>query len=53
MNYLQNGIPVKYYENSRECSGIVYLIDYNNPAKNNFTVMNQWTFVEHSENVQI
>lgn len=49
MNYLQNGIPVKYYENSRECSGIVYLIDYNHPAKNDFTVMNQWTFVEHSE----
>ena len=42
MNYLQNGIPVKYYENSRECSGIVYLIDYNNPAKNNFTVTGRY-----------
>ncbi|PWM78514.1 MAG: type I restriction endonuclease subunit R [Phascolarctobacterium sp.] len=49
MNYIQNGIPVKYYDKNKECSGIVYLIDYDNLNKNDFTVMNQWTFVEKSE----
>ena len=49
MDYLQNGIPVKYFENGTERSSIVRLIDYNNPTINDFTVINQWTFKEYSE----
>lgn len=49
MDYLQNGIPVNFFENSTECSSIVHLLDYNDPSKNNFVVANQWTFIEHSE----
>lgn len=49
MDYLQNGIPVKFFENGTERSSIVHLLDYNDPSKNNFVVANQWTFIEHSE----
>ncbi len=49
MDYLQNGIPVKYFEDNAEKSSIIHLVDYHNPAKNDFTIANQWTFVEYSE----
>lgn len=49
MNYLQNGITVKYLENGEQRSTIVYLIDYKNVDNNSFIVANQWTFVENSE----
>ena len=48
-DYLQNGIPVKYFVNGEERSTLVYLIDFKNPANNDFTVANQWTFIENSE----
>lgn len=49
MDYLQNGVPVKYFENGGERSALVYLIDYKNPANNDFTAVNQWTLIENSE----
>lgn len=49
MDYLQNGVPVKYFDKEEEVSTLVYLIDYKNPANNDFTVTNQWTFIENSE----
>lgn len=49
MDYLQNGITVKYLENGEQRSTIVYLIDYKNVDNNSFIVANQWTFVEDSE----
>lgn len=49
MDYLQNGVSVKYFENGEERNGIVYLIDYENPENNFFHVINQWTFIEKSE----
>ena len=49
MDYLQNGITVKYLENGEQRSTIVYLIDYKNVENNSFIVANQWTFVENSE----
>lgn len=49
MDYLQNGITVKYLENGEQRSTIVYLVDYKNVDKNSFIVANQWTFVENSE----
>ncbi len=49
MDYLQNGITVKYLENGEQHSTIVYLIDYKNVDNNSFIVANQWTFIENSE----
>lgn len=49
MDYLQNGIPVRYVENGEERSSIVYLVDYKNVANNSFIVSNQWTFIENSK----
>ena len=48
MDYLQNGIPVRYFAHGEECSAIVYLVDYKNPDNNSFVVANQWTFIENS-----
>ena len=48
MDYLQNGIPVRYFVDGEERSSIVYLVDYKNPENNSFVVANQWTFIEHS-----
>ena len=49
MDYLQNGIPVRYVDNGEERSSIVYLVDYKNVANNSFIVSNQWTFIENSK----
>ena len=48
MDYLQNGIPVRYFIDGEERSSIVYLVDYKNPENNSFVVANQWTFIENS-----
>ena len=48
MDYLQHGVEVRYTHKGEERSGLVYLVDYNNPSNNSFIVANQWTFVENS-----
>ena len=48
MDYLQNGIPVRYFVDGEERSSIVYLVDYKNPDNNSFIAANQWTFIENS-----
>lgn len=48
MDYLQNGIPVRYFLCGEEHSSIVYLVDYKNPDNNSFIIANQWTFIENS-----
>ncbi len=48
MDYLQNGIPVRYFVDGEERSTIVYLADYKNPDNNSFIIANQWTFIENS-----
>lgn len=50
MNYLQNGITVKYLENGEERTNIVYLIDYKNIDNNDFCVLNQFTYIENGNN---
>lgn len=50
MNYLQNGIPVKYVEAGEERTNIVYLIDYDNVDHNDFCVLNQFTYIENGNN---
>ena len=49
MDYLQNGVPVKYFDGEEERSAIVYLVDYDDIHNNSFIVSNQWTFVENSK----
>ena len=48
MDYLQNGVPVRYFDNGEERSDIAYLVDYKNPDNNSFIIANQWTFIENS-----
>ena len=48
MDYIQHGIEVRYFVKGEERSGIVYLVDYENPDRNSFIVANQWTFIENS-----
>ena len=48
-DYLQSGVPVKYVEGGEERAALVWLVDFRNPANNDFTVANQWTIVENSE----
>lgn len=50
MDYLQNGITVKYYVKGEERSSIVYLLDYANLDRNTFYVVNQFTFIENGNN---
>lgn len=49
MDYLQNGITVRYTEKGEPRDTIVYLIDYENLDNNSFIIANQWTFIENSE----
>lgn len=49
MDYLQNGVPVKYEEKGEDRSALVYLVDYDTLENNDFRAINQWTVVEHSE----
>lgn len=48
MDYIQNGVEVRYFSEGEERSGLVYLVDYKNPDNNSFVVANQWTFIENS-----
>ncbi|EHQ36270.1 type I restriction endonuclease subunit R [Methanoplanus limicola] len=58
--YLQNGIPVKYYDGKEERSTLVYLIDFGDgnfgydgnadcAGNNTFHVINQWTVIDEAE----
>lgn len=47
MDYLQNGIPVSYFEQGEQQNSLVYLADYENIHNNSFIVANQWTIIEH------
>ena len=49
MDYLQHGIEISYHDGVKQHNDIIYLIDFNNVYRNDFQVINQWTFVEHSE----
>jgi len=48
MDYLQNGIEVRYFVDGEERSGRVILADYKNIDNNSFIIANQWTFIENS-----
>lgn len=48
MDYIQNGVPVRFFDKGEEKSSICYLVDYKNVDNNSFVVANQWTFIENS-----
>lgn len=50
MDYLQNGIPVRYFVKGEERTSIIYLIDYKTVANNSFYVVNQFTYIENGNN---
>ena len=50
MDYLQNGVPVRYFVKGEECTSIVYLIDYKNVQNNSFYAVNQFTYIENGNN---
>lgn len=50
MDYLQNGLPVKYFYKGEERNSIVYLVDYKNVKNNEFYVVNQFTYIENGNN---
>ncbi len=47
-DYIQNGIPVRYFQDGEERSSLCYLVDYKNLDNNSFIVANQWTYEENS-----
>lgn len=48
MDYIQNGVDVKYTLDGEEISDIIYLIDYKNIENNSFVIGNQWTYIENN-----
>lgn len=50
MDYLQNGITVKFYVDGTERAAVVRLVDYAHANNNTFYVVNQFTFVENGNN---
>lgn len=50
MDYLQNGITVKFFVKGEEQASIVRLVDYENVKNNTFYVVNQFTFLENGNN---
>lgn len=50
MGYLQDGVEVKYVSDGEERAVLVRLIDYEKPENNEFSVVNQYTFVENGNN---
>ena len=50
MDYLQNGLTVKYFDKGEERSTLIKLIDYEHPKANSFYVVNQFTYIENGNN---
>ena len=52
MDYLQNGMEVKYYWEGKEHTNIVKLVDFNIVELNSFKIINQWT-VDDIEKIRL
>lgn len=48
--YLTEGVEVEYRKGDRIAGDKVWLVDYENPEKNEFLVVNQFTIVENNTN---
>ena len=49
MDYLQSGVEVKYSENGKPKTALVKLIDFSEPKRNDFKIVNQWTVIERDK----
>ena len=49
MDYLQHGVEVTYHDGHELKHDIVYLADYKEVLKNDFLLVNQWTYIEKSK----
>ena len=49
MDYLQHGIEVSFHDGKEMKNDIVYLVDYKDVSKNDFLLVNQWTYVDKSK----
>ena len=49
MDYVQNGVEVKYSEDGRPKTALVKLVNYEKPLQNQFKVVNQWTVIEYEK----
>ena len=49
MDYLQSGVEVKYSENGSPKTALVKLIDFAEPKRNDFKIVNQWTVIERDK----
>lgn len=50
MDMLQNGVEVRWFDGKEDRTDIVHLIDFDNPERNTFHVVNQWTYIERGTN---
>ena len=50
MDYLQNGVPVRYFVKGEERNALVYLVDYAHVDQNTFYAVNQFTYIENGNN---
>ena len=49
MDYVQNGVEVKYSEEGRPKTALVKLVNFESPLQNQFKICNQWTVVEYEK----
>ena len=49
MDYLQHGIEVTFHDGKGLKNDIVYLADYTDASRNDFLLVNQWTYIEKSK----
>lgn len=49
MDYPQHDIEVSYFDDKGQGNNIVYLINFAHTERDDFQVVNQWTFVEYPE----
>lgn len=50
MDMLQGGVEVRWFDGERDRNEIVRLVDFDNPTRNEFHVVNQWTYIERGTN---
>ena len=49
MDYLQHGIEATFHDGKEQKNDIVYLADYTDASRNDFLLVNQWTYIEKSK----
>lgn len=50
MDMLQGGVEVRWFDGKEDRNDIVRLFDFDDPERNMFHVVNQWTYIERGTN---